>query len=231
MVSNSDEAMKKIAAVYMEKYCQELTEEMERLNVVQGLSASEIRLERRIRGWIAGKKRRPYYIGGLSAIAACFVLAFLYLLPNMLSFDSTDSLSQLPTGAPDTIASPAYPTASLPLAPPSSDVDAWPPVVEAIPLSATLPQGFTQIGFEQDQGKSIYYIEDIFLDNVVIILERVDEPPDTSGLAEIKFGSQTAFGTQTDSYSLLTFTIDDILHILTSKHDINTLIRLGEAFL
>ena len=225
-MSNNDEAMKKIADVYLERYSRELTEEMERLKMAPGLSASEINLERRVRRWIAGKKRRPYYIGGLSALTACFILAFLFSLPAMFGSESTDSSPPSSPGAPDFIASPDPP----PPAPQAADSGERTPVFEAIPLSAALPPGFTQTGFEQDQGRSIYYIEDVFLDNVVLMLERIGEPPDTSGLSEIRLGSLVAFGTQTDSYCLLTFTIDDILHTFTSRHDINTLIRLSEAF-
>jgi len=224
---NNDDAMKKIANIYMERYSQELKDEMDSLAKAPGVAVAEVRLERRIRRWIAAKKRRPYYLGGLSALAACFILMFLFLLPGGLYVDNAPSMDP---EAPGSTVSISPPFALTPSTPTGGFSISDGPHFDVIPLTATLPPGFTVAGFEQDYGKSIYYIDDVYRDNVVITLEMADMPPDTSGLVEINLGGLTAFGTQTDYYSLLTFNQDGILHTLTSRYDINTLIRLSEAF-
>jgi hypothetical protein len=78
---------------------------------------------------------------------------------------------------------------------------------------------------------SIYYIDDLYRDDVVVTLEMTSRSPDTTGLVKVNLGGSVAYGTQTDGYSLLTFRLDDILYTLTCRHDINTLIRLGNALI
>ena len=221
---DNDELMKKIADTYIERYGHELNVELDWLEQFPGTTISEIRLEQCVREQIAAKKRRPYYLGALSVLAACFVIALLLLVPGLHNSDVLYSIDRPPTDPSSGLASPPH------SAIPPDDSAFGQPDFEVIPLSASLPHGFNQIGFEQDYGKSIYFIEDQHLDNVVIILERPDALPDTSDLVEIDLGGLIAFGTQTDAYSLLTFSLDDVLYTLTSKHDINTLIRLGEVF-
>lgn len=100
-----------------------------------------------------------------------------------------------------------------------------------IALSAPLPQGFTQQGFEQDQGQSIYYLEQQALDHVVMTLEHGDLLSDTRGLIPVKLGDATVYGAQTDSYNLLTFAKDGVVYTLTCRYDINTLTALAEAII
>ena len=214
---NSDEIMKKIADEYVERYGRELRSELEQLEQKPMVSISEISLERRVRRKIAAQKRRPY-LRALPLIAACIVIAVIYL-PNMLR-------SEVPAPPYQASSSPA-PTVSGAPAPAVQAPEAQ--GYKIIPLAATLPRGFTQTGFEQDYEKSIYYIEDEYLDDVVITLEPANTPPDTSGLVEIILGESVVFGKQTDAFSLLTFSSDEVLYTLTCRYDINTLLRLGYA--
>jgi hypothetical protein len=114
---------------------------------------------------------------------------------------------------------------------PAPAAPATAPGFEIIPLSATLPEGFTQAGFKQDREKSIYYIEDARMDNVVLVLEESGDLP-TAGLVSIALGGDTpAYGTQGDGYGLLTFIKDGVLYTMTCRHDVNTLLRLGQGLI
>ena len=226
----NDELMKRFADIYVERYGQELKDEQAWFEQAPSMTEPELRVERRVRGWIAARKRIPY-LSMIPVLAACFILAMLFiprlLISNLLP--QSGSPDRAPTSADEPMApSLAEPAPPAPAAPDSTLSES--PDFEVIPLSAPLPQGFTQTGFDQDHGKSIYFVEDWYLDDAVITLEKADAPLDTTGLVEIDIGGVVAYGAQEDAYCLLTFIHGDILYTLTSKHDINTLIRLGSAF-
>ena len=216
---NNDEILKRIANEYVERYGMELRAELEQLEQAPMVSVPDISLERRVRRKIAAQKRRPY-LRALPLVAACIVITVIYL-PNLFSSDVAAPPSYAPSLPSQTVSSAPDPAVPAPA----------PQEYAVIPLSAPLPRGFTQTGFDQDYEKSIYYIEDVNLDNIVIMLEPANTPPDTSRLVEINLDGTVVFGKQTDAYSLLTFSNNDVLYTLTSRHDINTLLRLGNALL
>lgn len=195
------DALRKMAAHYAEQYGSELLDELAQLEKNEELSLSERRVERRVKSRIAAQKRGSV-MRGISILAACLVLAIM--LPRFLNMSKPQQ---------------------------SSPADEAPPVFDIIPLAAELPAGFRQSGFRQDEAKSIYYIEDALLDDVVISLEKSALPPETDGLVEISLGrdAPAAYGTQTDGYSLLVFSRDDVVYTMTCRYDINTLIRLGKG--
>ena len=244
---NNDEIMKKMADEYIEHYGQALRQELLELEQAEPdpeATVSGLRMHRRVSRSIAAEKRRPY-LRALPLLAACIVIAVIFL-PNLFGSNVSGPSTLAPaTPAPGTLDSsdqsasgaapaPAAPGSLAPSAPGAPDPGVSESEFEGyaiIPLSAPLPRGFTQIGFDTDRGKSIYYIEDANLDNVVITLEYADSPQDTSGLVEIHIGSSVVYGRQTDAFSLLTFSSDDVLYTLTSRHDINTLLHIGSAFI
>lgn len=230
----SDKSFKQIADIYAEQYGGELRAEMEQLEQHSaGFAPSEARVAQRVRARIAAdktskaKKRRPYYYGAVSVLAASFLIAFIFIIPFLSRYEEEPSSSGNSISAPtdgDTADSPSSDDATPDEATPEM------PVFDIIPLAAPLPDGFTQAGFEQDYGQSIYYIEDEYMDDVIAVLEKTDEFVVSTNLTEIVLGDYIAYGTQTDAYSLLTYRIDDVQYTFTCRHDINTLIRLGLAF-
>lgn len=205
-VCDNDELLRQIARGYAERYGQVLQEELSELERHPSESFSERGLERRVRKKLAAQKRKPY-LRVFQALAACLAIALL--LPRI--WDSNVE------------------------APPRIEPVPVPPLEEAaqdfavIPLSAALPEGFTQSGFEQDREKSVYYIDDVYQDDVVLTLEKAPDTFSGDGLVALELGGVPAYGTQTGSYSLLTFTREEILYTLTCRHDINTLVRLGSG--
>jgi hypothetical protein len=189
-----------MARRYTEEYGGELLRELSQIEASGVDPRAAERLEWRVKGKIAAEKRRPY-LRAVVAVAACFALMLI-----------TPQLFRPSSGAPVASA-------------PSDEL----PAFEVIPLSTALPDGFTQTGFEQDLEKSVYYVEDRYLDDVVVTLETSPSPPDTTGLTQLSLGGTEAYGAQKDGYSLLTFQRDDVLYTLTCRHDINTLLRLGRG--
>ena len=219
---DNDEIFRKISDIYVDRYGKELQEEQQQLERFREITVPEIRLERRLREKLTAKKRRPY-LRIIVPLAACFVLALL-ALPRFL-YPGSSLSPALPSSSPISSGQPGAPTPGAPT--PGTP----PPAYKIIPLTASLPDGFTKTGFEQDYEKSIYYIKDAFLDDVVITLEKAPAKLDTAGLVAIDLGGQTAYGKQTDSYGLLTFKRDDVLYTLTCRYDINTLVALGNALI
>ncbi len=94
---------------------------------------------------------------------------------------------------------------------------------ELISLSFALPEHFNVTYMEQDKEKTIYYITDKHLDDVILSVERTKAlaPPDT--FTEIRIGEKTAYGYASADYQILQFEKDDLHYVLSCKHDINTL--------
>jgi hypothetical protein len=204
-MGNDDMIFREIADIYEKRYGSELITEAEKLNE-QGASESEMRLKQRLFEQIRAqeaKRKRRIYMSVIVAAAACIIL--FISVPNMLDYGSESAVSA--------------PVASL----------GDPVSYEVIPLSADLPYGFVQAGFEQDREKSVYYIEDIYSDDVVLTIEESEETIDDSRLTYVSLGDTDAYGTTTGSYSLLTFKRDSVLYTMTCRYDINTLVRLGKG--
>ena len=207
----NDKLFREIAEKYTEQYGQALRDEQTMLDRSPGALPPTDRLERRVRQQIAAEKRRPY-LRIITALAACLAIALFLPFAIRSGLFSPDVAGNSPPAQSDMSDSPA------------------PTPAAAIPLSATLPAGFTESGFELDNGKSVYYIEHAYMDDVVITLENATLS-DTSGLTAITLGDKVVYGTQTDSYNLLTFQRDEVVYELTCRYDINTLLELGEVFL
>jgi hypothetical protein len=246
--NNSDDFLKKIANDYVERYGGELQREADELAQFPGMTISELRVNKSVRKRITAQKRKRY-IPMIATLAACFVIAFIFIIPNLMGADvpfapepPAAPADEAPAAEPPPAPAPADPgpmdPAPAPEPPPAAEEPPWaedafepePPMYDIIPLAVPLPDGFTQVGFEQDYGKSIYLIQDDYLDDVVLTLERTELPSDLSDMTVIDINGLTVFGRQTETYSLLLFMHEGVLHTLTSEHDINTLLRLAGAF-
>ena len=104
------------------------------------------------------------------------------------------------------------------------------PQYETIPLGFTLPTNFSVAHVEQDRGKTIYHLENELRDDVVLVLEK-SAHVETAGLAKIPIGAYTAYGEFYADYSVLTFSRGGVTYEMSCRHDLNTLIGLGERIL
>jgi len=82
-------------------------------------------------------------------------------------------------------------------------------------------------------GKTVYRLNDVMRDDVVLTLERSGDISQYDTLTEISIGGNSVFGSSGNGYSLLAFvdTETDIMYTLTCKHDVNTLVLLGYSIL
>jgi hypothetical protein len=201
-----DTFLKKLAQSYAETEGQKLQEELKSAPLY-----STPRMDSRIRQRIKAEQGRSFSrrFGVLAAAClaclACLVAGLA--LPSLLRSGITDP--------PPGLSSPGDTTGDLTL----------------MPLSFTLPDNLTNAGSSTDQGQSIYYLRDVHQDDVVLVMEKSGQQPAADGLTPVKINGQQAYAKATGDYSYLTFSRDGILYTMTCRHDVNTLISLGEKIL
>ncbi len=112
---------------------------------------------------------------------------------------------------------------------PPSDSDPSSDTPSSIILASLLPPNLSLTNTEQDQGYTIYYLDDQYQDDVVLTLAKAEGAPTTEGMHPIDLDGQVAYGIATADYSLLTFDQDGLRYELTCRYDLNTLLDLGAA--
>lgn len=212
---SADALFEQMARSYVEQYGKELGQELEELEKHE-IPAATPSLDRRVhRAVYAPARRRNMRI--LGALAACLVLVLL--VPRLMSLQLPESAGEAQSSA---VAEDAAPQES---AMPNEDL-------LLIPLSFELPDNLSVENSELDNGKTIYYLHNTQLDDVVMTLEKTTaENVAHDGLVEIQINQSTAYGMSGPDYNLLTFQKEDIAYVLTCEHDINTLIGLSKHIL
>lgn len=154
------------------------------------------RMDAVVRDKTRGNRRRKV-IRLTAAVAACFLLVVLApLMVRLFSTQQNDAAKENQAEG----------------------------IMEIAPLSFTLPDNLSVAATEQDQGMTIYYLDDTQKDPVVMQLESTETAElQTEGLVEIELEGQRVYAAATDSYNLLTFEYDETVYTLTCAHDINTL--------
>lgn len=247
---------RELASRYTEQYGRELLAERQRLLAQRAVEPSPA-MERQVRRQVRALKHTPREssrrVSGrapvaryASVAAVCLVaVALLALLSGRFGAFSPAPAAPAPSAAP---AVPPSATAmppgesdgaqSMPStapAPPVSPPQAETPTeqIPVIPLGFTPPERFDNTAFAQDDGKSIYYFDDALGDDLVLVMERLDtaELPDIAWMEELLINGHQTYGVYLAEYSMLVFEKDGLLYTLTCKHDLNTLIRMGEAIL
>jgi hypothetical protein len=93
-----------------------------------------------------------------------------------------------------------------------------------IPLTFSLPAEFSVADVEQDAGQTIYFLEHNLRDDVVLTLERPELPPVWDNFERHELNGETVYLLAQDSFKLLSFEREGVLHTLSSRYDINTLV-------
>jgi len=220
----SENSYRRIADEYLREYGAQLRAELEVMDRVAYIR-NTFSLDHRVRSALAALKRQRYFkYAGL--IAACVVAALsttfvLWLSPGRIVTPGTN--------APGSVSSPQAPSSSASASPSGTPAEAY----EIIPLAFKLPGQFSVASVEQDMGRTVYRLNDVMRDDVVLTLERSGDISQYDTLTEISIGGHSVFGSSGNGYSLLAF-IDaenDIMYTLTCKHDVNTLVLLGYSIL
>ena len=94
-----------------------------------------------------------------------------------------------------------------------------------IPLDLPVKSGYSVVSAVQDVNRTIYFITDIMQDNIVLILRRGKLTDiETSKLTSVSFGDTSAYLSYDADYSLLVYEKDGVIHELTCRYDVNTLV-------
>jgi hypothetical protein len=108
-------------------------------------------------------------------------------------------------------------------------VPGTPASAPVIPLTFSLPAEFIVKGVEQDLGQTIYFLEHAWQDDVVLTLEKPGAPPSWENFERQELHGETVYLLVRDSFSLLSFEREGLLHTLSVRHDINTLTELHQS--
>ena len=244
----NEKQYKRIADEYLREYGAQLRAELEDMEQDRVVRVTPS-LDRRVKRGVAALKR-PRYLRYAGLVAACLAIALLTPVfirmytgqpdaqsPGIYAPPATDSAgtsSPSPgTSSPSPgTSSPSPGTSSpSPTAPPPSTPAPPSETYKIIPLSFTLPVQFTVDAVDLDINKTIYHLRDSKRDDVVITLERSGDISRYDDLVEIPLGDSIAFASGGNGYNLLAIMDDehDILYTLTCRHDINTLVLLGNS--
>jgi hypothetical protein len=202
MAMNSKEEFFRLAAIeYVERQGDALKQEAAWVNHEAHYPTEN--LERRVFKAVRQRKRR--FVAPLVATAACLALMLFggrTFFQNILNFSNIrEPITQTPDDR------------------------------QLISLSFQVPSGFTQTGAEQDQGKSIYYFDDLQGDNVVLTLEKPEVPIDESSFTELDINDASVYAASREGYQMMTFEKDNLSYTLTCRYDVNTLLRFSEEIL
>ena len=221
MKQNNEQFYNDIASRYTDIYGQQILSELYSLERSGGILPTPT-LDAKLKRRMNAKKRKNLVLSLSTLAAACVIM--IALLPGIISNQFGGSSSG---GIAEGTTSPSH-DASASMA--AEAPHATSPY-EPIPLGVTLTGSFSVSSWEQDKGKTIYYIDNDNNDNVVLSLEHTEDLPKHEGFSEIDINGTTAYASYQADYSVLTFKKEDVTYILTCKHDINTLIELSHMLL
>ena len=115
---------------------------------------------------------------------------------------------------------------------PASDVVMEMAAVEMIELTASLPANLSVVNQKVDQGTTIYYLEDLYRDDVVMQMNYGElAEQDTEAMKKIEVNGKIIYGQDTRTYKKLVFEENGIVYVLTCRYDINTLLPICEKIL
>lgn len=226
--ANKNALFETLAKQYVEVYGEKLKLEALELEQ-QNIERITPKLDKKVRK--IGRSGRRRYAAGFVAMAAGMLLVLM--LPGLLDINN-QRMTAPSFPAFETSASQAGPSsAKAPEAtPPAESAEPGrPPEPELLPINFTMPANFTVSGMELDNGKSIYYLSDSNFDDVVMTME-IDPLEDIfAELKPITISDSRAYYKYLPDFSVLAFERGSVTYVLTCKHDVNTLIPLGEAIL
>ena len=233
MQNSSDEKLKNAAKLYARKEGESLLAEMNEIRR-QNLSYLTPRADKTVKELMAKKEKpkRMKALFGICAAAACIAITIRLVtgLPDLgvgrgpegaaapTAPESTDSYEP---GIESETAEPAAPSES------DNGVDAFP--AEILPISFTLPAGYTVTKAEYDNGMSVYDLESERRGDVVLTMYYEESPADgTGGDRWAGFDEVIIDGTPVpakvqDSFVLLAFEQDGLSYTLSSKDDLGAL--------
>ena len=210
--NKTDKLFERIAKTYADLHGQVLQRDAAALNA-QNIRYVTPRLDGTVWELTKKKKKRKFS----AAIAAIAAAACLILTVTALSgvWNKRGGLLSESSESPE-----------------SEDSDFFDKEDGFISMTFNLGANYHVSSADFDNGKSIYLIDNVSRDNIVMILERTDEDyTEYQKLREFYVGGTTAYGIYRADYSLLAFEKDSIYYTLTCKYDIYTLLDFAEIII
>ena len=202
------EIFRNIAMSYVETDGEILKQELSQLTQEKSADISqELRMRARINE--VKKKRLTIKAASMAATAAAVLFLVISIAPNFFTNNADYEM--------DYSAEETYQTTKAQIGESSQSN------YKVVPLSFTLPQNLTVAGMEQDKGQSIYYLQDIMGDDVVLILEETDRPAETESMRLIYINGLPVYVRETNDYNLATLKKDGILYTMSCKYELDTL--------
>lgn len=228
--NSSEELLRHMASEYMEQLGAELRKELEELEKSK-VSYLTPRLDERIRRETGAGRRPKKWVRLASLLAAGLVL--LLLVPQFLRLNQNSGLSSSAAAADNAVGTEETPQADgekaageMPDAAPDEVLE-----FEVIPITFALPRNLEVAQVTQDEGKTVYYLQDANLDDIVLTMEETEEQPAAEGLVETEIAGHIVYALAESRFQLITFQKSGILYVLTCQHDLNTLVPLAESIL
>lgn len=224
---NENELLKRMARQYAEHYGGLLVAENAELER-QGFAPATPWLDKKV-SRIGKTHSLRRYAGGLSALAAAVLIALM--IPRLLSLyeNGITAPDAAATAAPSLSAPSPAAESAAPAAPSQAPREDSAP--ELLPLTFALPDNFSVADSELDNGKSVYYLADTGLDDVVMTMELDSGGDAFAGLTPVDINGGTVYYKYTRDFSVMAFEKSGITYVLTCKYDVNTLVPLAEAIL
>lgn len=211
-MKTNEDIYKKLAETYMDSLGSELMAEHEDIkNTPIPVERTDYLVQKGIKQPAKSNISRIFNAKWAAGIAAALVIliAIPFVYQTITNYPQTSDINQEEEAASEGI-----------------------PSAELLPLSFNLPSNLSVTDSKLDNGVSIYYLADKFLDDIVLQMQPAGNADlDTSSLQQIEINGKHAYAGSFSDYNILEFEEDGISYSLTCKHDINTLISLSKNIL
>jgi len=194
--------------------------------------------DRIVRGLTSERRKSGFYrFFIISAIVLALVVTVTATgLPSLLAswwgslYDriTVDSGNDGTTGAARTEAAVTnpQPTGGAPSITDTDDTrDDYAPEESVVPLTIDIKPAYSVVSTVYDSGRTIYFITNTRQDNIVLSLRRGGvSDAETADLTPVSVGGTTVYLAYDADYSAMVYEKDGIVHELTCRFDVNTLI-------
>ena len=232
---SDEEFFKSIAELYSEEEGRELLREA---NVLNAAGRPTKRLDRLVKKHTG--EGRSYGWRSIAAMAACAALVFV--IYNRQSLLPNTSQSNAPAAAPVASAAPSDPAPAPSAAPAAPSAEApsdslqpvnteKPVITEASFVSAKLPPGYSLNAMEFDHGETIFYLENINKNDIVLTIAKADGIFESGMYQSVNINDTKAYAVLTGDYGLLEFEHEGLKYRLTSPYDYGDLIEISKKLI
>ena len=228
----NDAILKTIADTYIEKYGKSLAQEAEQLNN-DNVTYLTPKLDSKVKQIIRNKGRRASRYIPLIAASIVLILLIPVIITSIggrylktASNEVANSESGAMSEAADVVGSSSSGISENEEKMVLEGSSEGNSVI--IPLSNRLPEGYSLVYSELDNGQTIHHIDSDNQDNVVVtISERIDDDW-YLGLDTVDIDGTRGYYINSKEYKMLVFTKNNYIYTLTCQYEMNTIYYLSK---